>query len=306
MVGASTPRRSRLQQKTKALLRQIDQKDHAAYLEWLASIRKAKRSQQTDLPSSQIIPKTSLIKAETAQLFAVIDTCSLIAFQASFIDYVTQQKKLFQNSCPVKIIISLTVLEELDRCNRRKKKAKSGEQVVIKSENQTPPSLHKTTSDHELADLIEATNKANEPPRLFMRFIEEEMRTSDILIGDLDPQKRLSLDRSEQAFEIVNKDDRILDSCLRARSFIAKHSRHPETKVILISEDNIFKSKATTYEIVSYRWNEFTTKYKNYGLHHYTCSPVKPASLQATACASSVAQAQEEGIEFVKEVINLE
>lgn len=303
------PRLAKFRKRTKRFLEsEVNEQEHTSFRNWLASNRESKNSQQTDLPSSQIVSKQSLIRWDIPQLFAVIDTCSLVRFRPSFIDYIVQQKRLFdKGSCPIRIIISLPVLEELDNCNRRKPKKKRGGGANGKVKNEPDQSNTKTkgkqttsTSSPTTIDLRQNNgnskdnintstntassaadddnnqdkNKVGEPPRMFMRFIEEEMRSSEILIGDLDPQKKLGLKQREQTFEILNKDDRILDCCLRARSFINNNPHHPETNVILITEDNVFKSKATTYEVVSYRWQEFKLKYRNFGLTNYTSTPV--------------------------------
>lgn len=274
----------------------VDKRDQDAFDRWLASQRASKTSQQTDLPSSQLPTKSSLISDVSNQVFAVLDTCSIITYRTEFIDHVVHLKKVFaEGTSPIRFIVSLVVLEELDKCNRPgKKKIKK-----LQSEAEKPLAVQKPNLDcldDQTKDLLstidvlladdknsppgqQAANRlshSDEPPRLFMRFLEEEMRQSNVITGELDPFKTIKLDVSEQAFEIVNKDDRILECCLRSRAFMNAVPHHPKSSVILISEDNVFKSKATTFGIISYRWREFRAKFKNFGLENYVPTPIVP------------------------------
>lgn len=304
---------NRLRRATRGCLSSVDQRDQDAFNKWLAQHKSSKHSQLTDLPSTKIIPKMSLIKANSAQLFVVIDTCSIVQFRSEFIDYVVRLKSLFsRGSCPIKIIISLVVLEELDKCNRPNKKRQPQQQPQVKLEEQaransqqaSPGKVllrnkndHSNNLDPKLEDLIDAANKnakTSEPPRMFMRFIEEEMRTSEVIISELDPFKQTKLSNKELAFDVVNMDDRILDCCLRSRAFIQAHPHHLDTQVILLTEDNVFKSKATTFEIASYRWREFKAKFKNFGLEHYISTPLF-GSTNVTFGASNNSKTSEDG-----------
>lgn len=290
--------------------------DEKSFNRWLAAHRASMSSQQTDLPSSHITPRTSLVSKDTAQLFVIIDTCSIVSFRNDFIDYITHLKKLYyRGRCPIRFIISLVVLEELDKCNRRAKRKVKADGVVEEKPTKLLKSSDRPDGTTELKDFLEIatkelsdrTNNINqirpEPPRMFMRFIEEEMRTSDILISELDPFRRTKLKDGEKNFEIVNKDDRILECCLRTRAFVSSLCHHPDTKVVLISEDNVFKSKATTFEIPSYRWREFQAKFKNFGLEHYVATPQYPITSTSKAQSNNIST--DDSIMIVKEVINL-
>lgn len=237
------------------------------------------------------------------QLFVIIDTCSMITHRAEFIDFVTNLGDVFEGSkCPIRFIISLPVLEELDKYNRRptkrtKNKVKQEEEVEEEADrsnvnnNNNNISILEDPNDPVLSELLAQARELavdqskttsqtcrREPPRMFMRFIEEEMRIGHRLIGELDPGKELPLRAREINFEIVNKDDRILECCVRSRAFIQSNPHHPDTSAILVTEDNVFKSKATTFDIPSYRWREFSIKYKNFGLKNYTSTPLLPSS----------------------------
>lgn len=231
------------------------------------------------MPSSQLPSKMSLISENIEQLFVIIDTCSIVKYRPEFIDFVVQLKQLYlDKNCPIKFIISLVVLEELDKCNRSTKKhlnQNSTNLNVIKTEQGDP------NRNLDLRDVITFANGTG-PPRMFMRFIEEEMRTCGILISDLDPFKKLKPNQGEASFEIINNDDRILDCCLRSTRFINSVAHHPRTRVILVTEDNVFKSKATTFGIISYRWYEFKIKFKNFGLDHYTSTPIIPSNTSSS------------------------
>lgn len=289
---------NRLRRLTKRKLSEASNQDRSTFDRWLASHRAGKQSQQVDLPSSQIPPKMAHVKEKIPQLFVIIDTCSICSYRNQFIDYITRLKHLFSlDTCPIKFIISLVVLEELDKCNRPQKRSKSRQQKPNKDTEKLVGELLQSCLkvdskiDKDLQDLINIgasssasgtasemgtslNNHVPEPPRMFMRFLEEEMRMGEILISELDPFKKTPLSTDEQSFEIVNKDDRILECCLRSRAFVMAQPHHSDTNIILVSEDNVFKSKATTYGIASYRWLEFKAKYKNFGLHHYTATPM--------------------------------
>lgn len=294
-------RGNRLRQLTRRSLSDIDRRDQNAFNRWLNAVRMCKTSQQIDLPSSQIPTKMSLIWPDRPQLFVVIDTCSIVAFRCEFIDFVVNLKRLFPSKCsPVRFIISLTVLGELDKCNRSKNKkqaklkssTQSNDNNNNKNNNNNNSQHHKNNPVNydDLEELLRAAEgnsknynnvtKSSEPPRMFMRFLEEEMRMSDILIGELDPHKLRTLNQKELNIEILTKDDKILECCLRSRAFISSHDHHSDTSVILVTEDNIFKSKATTFEISSYRWREFAIKYRNFGLNHYVTTPSMLPSTQ--------------------------
>lgn len=264
----------RLRRRTSRLLEQtLDQK---TFNKWLAAARSSKNSQQVDLPSSQIPSPMSLITPDSPQLFVVIDTCSVVKYRLEFMDYVTDLKLTFSDKrSPIKFLISLTVLEELDKCNRPIKR-----QGRLESQSKTPSNV--STIETDVSEVIRATetgtgtscsNANQQPPRMFMRFLEEEMRMSNILIGELDPLKTVKL---EENFETLTKDDRILECCLRSRKFISTHNPHEDTKVVLVTEDNLFKSKSTTFLMPSFRWAEFRLKYKNFGLAHYVPTPLLP------------------------------
>lgn len=299
---------NRLRRKTKRDLSEVDKRDQDAFDRWLASQRTSKSSQQVDLPSSQLLPKMSLVSPSMAQIFAVIDTCSIVTYRSEFIDHVCHLKTLFPRGpvTPIKFIISLVVLEELDKCNRPGKKRMK---MLIKDEQKPKDETNKLegldTQTREFLSSINIllgedqsgqTTKINnestpkmigEPPRLFMRFLEEEMRLSEVLVSELDAFKKTKLDKDEQAFEIINKDDRILECCLRSRAFIRSLPHHPSSSVVLISEDNVFKAKATTFGVTSYRWREFKAKYKNFGLENYVQTPVVPPQNKITSYFSS-------------------
>lgn len=293
---------NKLRRQTRKNLSHINDLEQKAFQDWLSSISSSKRTHQTDLPSSQLPDKMSHINRLIAQLFIILDTCSIVSFRTEFMQYVTTLRKNFSFvNCPIKIIICLPVLEELDKCNRpasRRGKSNSAhkdvkedikrQQVLIEKanlqsagngNNVTTSRLptDKTADLRDICQLIRGQQPfggSTEPPRMFMRFLEEEIRDGQVILGELDPFKTIRLTPEESSFEIVNKDDRILECCLRTRAFIRSQEHHPETRVLLVSEDNIFKSKATTYGIVSYRWSEFTRKYKNFGHQNYIASPV--------------------------------
>lgn len=262
----------------------VDLKDQCAFKRWLDTVKSTKNSQQTDLPSSQLAPRMSHINPNIQQLFVVIDTCSIVRWTHEFMDFVTNLKNLYKrDDCPIKFIISLTVLEELDKCNRPLKK-RGQQQQQLGDQLDVKPSFLKERNDSEppVEDLL----RNNTPPRLFMRFIEEEMRTGQILIGELDPYKQIKLEACETIFEIVNKDDRILECCLRSWAFIRSKPLNQKTKLILVSEDNIFKAKASTFGVASFRWREFEAKYRNFGQRNCVPTPIfPPKSSHATNLA---------------------
>lgn len=239
------------------------------YQVWAAEHYKhSKYSQMEDLPSSQLPSKASLITNDRAQLFVVIDTCSIIGYREKFLSFVIRQKRLFPVSPPIRFILTVPVLEELDSHSKRNKRKRA----QVKEEG--PPA---TENNNELkidADLINIVTRVSpdiHTPRYLLRIIEEETRMNGVLVSDLDPGNKTKLVGADQDYEIVNNDDRILHRCLVARKFISDVSHHEDTKVILVAEDNILKIKATTRGIVSYRWAEFECKYKNFGLKN--CSP---------------------------------
>lgn len=289
---------NRLRRLTKRKLTGMSQHDRDAFNEWLdQKIKSSKHSRLSDLPSSQIMPRAALISADRPQLFVVIDTCTLVTYRAEFVNFVTRQKQMFSKQLsPIRFVISCVVLEELDKCNRPAKR-KQATQMQSKTQAQpkrSPSAVKKSNSDPNLSDLplplpSSSTGvRIDEPPRMFMRFIEEEMRDGDVIIAELDPFKQLKLPPGEQNFEIINKDDRILECCMRSKNFIKSRPHHSETSVILVTEDNMFKSKATTFYITSYRWREFESKYKNFGLDHYIATP--EPSIAACMATSSVAK----------------
>lgn len=267
---------NKLRRITRQTLTQASRTERDSFNRWLATHRPAKNTQQEDLPSSQLPSKMSLVRVDKAQLFVIIDTCSIVKYRPEFIDFVVHLKQLFSNgSCPIKFIISLVVLEELDKCNRPQRKQ-------VRQNDLTKISVPKDENDRNknesnVRDVIEMAGGIG-PPRMFMRFIEEEMRSSEILISDLDPFKKVPIPPGQDDFEIVNNDDRILDCCIRSKRFVDSLAHHPDTRVVLVTEDNVFKSKATTFSIVSYRWFEFKLKFKNFGLDHYTSTPIISSS----------------------------
>lgn len=286
-----------------------NKREKGAFDEWWEAHRQSKNSQQVDLPSSQLRPKASLVKADFPQIFAVIDTCSIVKYRIELIEYVTLHKRIFPDgTSPIKFIISMTVLEELDKFNRRKEENKTSNQQQLKKFttnnnnsaqqqqqissqiNQRGLKTEKRASNEgnyiDLIDLNQGSNKdfVDTPPRSFMRILEEELRSSDILVPDLDP-KKVFQNQENGNFEIINNDDRILDCCVRSSKFITSMPHHPDTLLVLITEDNVFKSKATTLDIVSYRWYEFKLKYKNFGLNNYTQTP----NLKANCSVSRLA-----------------
>lgn len=244
------------------------------YTKWASEHYKySKYSQMEDLPSSQLVSKASLIKENEAQLFVVIDTCSIIHYRERFLSFLIRQKKLFPNSPPIRFILTVPVLEELDKHSKRprnkrpdKGQIKEENKSVIRTENKSEPS-----EDLDLVNIVKGINSDVYTPRYLFRIIEEETRTNGVLISDLDPANKTKLGEADQDFEIVNNDDRILQRCLVFRKFINDLAHHKDTKVVLVAEDNIFKIKATTREIISYRWSEFECKYKNFGLKN--CNP---------------------------------
>ncbi|KAG9510336.1 Solute carrier family 35 member F4, partial [Fragariocoptes setiger] len=253
-------------QVNEAALCGLQSGESRAFQEWLQTSRLAKSSSQTQLPQSRLPVKHSLISETRAQLFLVIDTCSLCKYRAEFIEFVTETRKRFPvpSQCPLRLIMSLPVIEELD-------------------------SARKSSQSH--------------CPSQFVRFLEEEMRTNHVIIGEFDPSKASPIvaknnnnNHSPQSDSDVDtnvtgnnitahsrtssrvahirvNDDRILDCCLRAQRYVKVRPHHRDTKVLLITEDNLFKVKATTYDVVSYRWAEFVAKYKNFGLEHFTATP---------------------------------
>lgn len=290
--------------------------DQASFNRWLASSRAAKSSRLTDLPSSRLPSKESLIMQDIPQLFVIIDTCSIVSYRTEFMDQVTRLNDLFGSQrCPVRFVISLPVLEELDTFNRRPQKKRNNGDTVKLEDSKAGSVTKKTFSDRNnnlgladpkdpvLCELLATaaqlglkdeqprrtttSNQLQGPPRMFARFIEEEMRMGDRIIGELDPHKEIPLKSRELNFEIVNKDDRILDCCMRTRAFIRNNPHHPDTVIILVSEDNVFKSKATTFGVASYRWREFSIKYKNFGLNNYTSTPMLPSSGHPSSSSSS-------------------
>lgn len=283
----------RLRRMTSLGLARMNERDQRAFDEWLAQHKTSQQSQQQDLPSSQMMKSSDLISSTYEQLFVVIDTCSIVKYRTELMQYVSRLKQVFErNKSPIRLIICLTVLEELDKCNRKvKNKQAKLEEPMKQPELEPEMDIDRVCDSDNLNDLIKMaratsnlstkqleSNTSAQPPRSFMRFIEEEMRTGAIVISELDPFKQLALSAKHRAFEIVNKDDRILECCLRSHEYIKSKDAHEETKVILVTEDNVFKSKATTFGVVSYRWLEFYAKYKNFGLSHYVATPI--ASLQ--------------------------
>lgn len=276
--------RNKFRRRVKRRLRFIDRSEEDAFNRWLDQIKSSKNSVITDLPSSQIVPRMSLISTDYPQLFVVVDTCSLVKHRVEFMDFVVRQKQLFSsNITPIRFIISCTVLEELDKCNRptkRRRGQQEGEQqVVVTSGLKTEAQNDKKTSpvDPTTKDVIDfVSGRPGDPPRMFMRFIEEEMRASEVLVPELDPFKRTQLQAQDRQFEIINKDDRILECCLRSKAFVEAARHHLDTRVILVTEDNVFKAKATTFMLTSYRWREFKHKYQNFGLEHYRSTPMIP------------------------------
>lgn len=281
-------RGNRLRRKTSRLLEQEELRlDQVAFNRWHSLSKTSKNSQQVDLPSSQIPSQMSILTPESPQLFAVVDTCSLVKFRREFMDYVTRLKQTFSDQrSPVRVIICVPVLEELDRCNRPRR--------FLKSETNQQDLNRQNVARTKETDMQEVINAAGnggsgyrssventnpDPPRMFMRFIEEEMRMKNILIGEFDPLKKIKM---EINFEIINPDSRILECCLRTRAFINKHNHHKDTRVLLITEDNIFKAKATTYEVPSFRWLEFEPKYRNFGLANYVATPLIPVFKHAS------------------------
>lgn len=264
-------RKSRLAPYTRGLRSQlptVNVGDQRAFNRWLdANIKDSKHSKQTDLPSSQLPDEMSQIDPSHAQLFAVLDTCSIVRSTIQFMDYVINLKRSFPKNSPIKFIISLTVLEELDKCNRPTRK-KPQQQQQLQGHCEEISLRERDQLDPPIGDLLHT----REPPRSFMRFIEEEVRAGQILIGQLDPFKTIKI----PPFEIINKDDRILECCLRGAGFIKSQPHHPDTRLILITEDNIFKTKATTFGVPSFRWREFEAKYHNFGRNNCVPTPLLP------------------------------
>lgn len=312
------PSHNRLRRLTKSRLDEAKTNDQVAFNRWHAQIKNSKHSQQQDLPSSQLPAKMSLILTNTAQLFVVIDTCTLCTHRIDFMDYVTQLRQIFPfRLCPIRFIISLPVLEELDKCNRRQKKP---QQLPKKQDDHISGTNSTGDGNNNLEDVISAVRITTEPPRSFMRFVEEEMRASEIIISDMDPFKRTKLGEIGQNLEIINSDDRILECCLRSQAFVDTQQPHPDTKVILVTEDNVFKSKATTFGIVSYRWTEFKHKFKNFGLKHYVSTPkpdlpkavrrslairMKPGSRRKPKQSISDDEDSDDDVEIIGEVITV-
>lgn len=296
---------NQLRRQTRKNLSKVVESEQKAFQEWLNSLNQSKRSLQSDLPSSQLPSKMSHINTSIAQVFAIVDTCSIVNFRTEFMSFVTTLRKNFSFvTCPVKFIICLPVLEELDKYNRRSGKGGAHKQAAAAAGENNPtnvilaeqtnhteaPGMAKESKpflrrqDEDLRDICRLSQAqapfqggaggTSGPPRSFMRFLEEEMRLGQVIVGELDPFKQVQLAADERAFEIVNSDDRILECCLRSRAFVRSQMHHEATKVLLVSEDNIFKSKATTYGIVSYRWTEFANKFKNFGHENYVATPV--------------------------------
>lgn len=282
-------RGNRLRRKTSRLLEQEELRlDQAAFNRWHNQSKTSKNSQQVDLPSSQIPSQMSMLTPESPQLFAIVDTCSLVKFRREFMDYVTRLKQTFSDKrSPVRVIICVPVLEELDRCNRPRRFLKSETNQQDLDNRLNRQNVASRTKETDMREVVNAAgigsgggnyrssveNTNPDPPRMFMRFIEEEMRMKNILIGEFDPLKKIKM---EINFEIINPDSRILECCLRTKAFINKHNHHEDTRVLLITEDNIFKAKATTYEVASFRWLEFEPKYRNFGLANYVPTPLIP------------------------------
>lgn len=296
---------------TKRRLTSLYSSDQKAFKRWYSTCRLSKTSQNDDLPSSQIKPRSYLISPTSPQLFAVIDTCSLVRYRSEFMEYVANLKETFVSSeCPVKIIICLTVLEELDKCNRSYKKNNNTNPQQDKLANIVCNNANWPTQN---SDIVRLT-KPDQPPRMFMRFVEEEMRTSQVIIGDLDPHRKLELNSEDKMFEIVNKDDRILECCMRARAFIASQAHNSQTISVLISEDNVFKSKASTYMVPSYRWLEFCAKFKNFGLNNYAPTPLVPPRLlmprleidcHNNSVDTRSSESDSESVQIVEEIISI-
>lgn len=261
----------------KNQLATIDTNNTKAFNRWLDTVKSSKNSHQKDLPSSQVTPIMAHINPDMQQLFVVLDTCSMVRYTHQFMGFVTNFKSLYMNTnkTPIKFIISLTVLEELDKCNRPKQKNSQRQKGKQPQQEDVKPShlVGQKQTDHPPVDDI---INGKEPPRLFMRFIEEEMRVGEILIGELDPYKTIKLNAP---FEIINKDDRILECCLRSVAYIHSRPHFEGTRLILVSEDNIFKAKASTFGVASFRWLEFEAKYRNFGQKNCVPTPVCPSEL---------------------------
>lgn len=262
------------------------EKDQKAFKAWVQEYIKDSNHKDLhdDIPSSQIPPKASHINSHQAQLFAVIDTCSLVRYRSEFMKFITELRRSYdEKACPVKFIMPLVVLEELDKCNRPIKKRGSEQQQISKqNHNQQQQLKQQPLTTNIKAEPIKSINVEKErevpisdllqkdaPPRSFMRFIDHEMRAG-LIVGDLDPYKTQKL----PPIEIINHDDRILESSLRAKMFVAAHPHHIDTRVVLVTEDNNFKSKATTFEVASFRWREFEAKYHNFGRKHCVSTPL--------------------------------
>jgi rRNA-processing protein FCF1 len=276
-------------------LKSADTHNQAAFCKWQNEyIRDSKHSTQDNLPSSQLPSLESLVLAYQKQLFVMIDTCSLVKHQADFIDYVTNLRKSFRGSqCPIRFIIPLVVVEELDKCNRRpQKKQRHNTPEVKVDDGRNPP--------------IEDVVNNRDPPRSFMRIIEEELRTFQIIVPDLDPTRRFSLP-SDSLCSTIN-DNRILDSCIRSQRFIQSLPHHDGTKVILVTEDNNFKTKATTFQVPSFRWREFVMKYHNFGRKNCVETPLVPSlRLNTTPLFdNSLTGSSQYDIQIIKEVITVD
>lgn len=285
---------------------ELKQREDDAFQDWLKSHRHSKTSQQIDLPSSQLRKNEDLVSLATRQIFAVIDTCSIVKHRVDFMNSIVRLKKIFPKyESPIKYIISIEVLRELDKYNRRPKGQKRSSNTNNNSDNNVNgdhlcenndansskqldynQSTSKTNAacgqDRDPYDIFvddfvkldKKTEIADSPPRMFMRFLEEELRDKNVLIPELNP----GLKGAHGNMEILNSDDRILNCCLAATEFIENLPHHPGTQVVLITEDNLFKSKATTLDVISYRWKEFDVKFRNFGLEHYVSTPLVPIS----------------------------
>lgn len=253
----------------------IDVGTQKAFDRWFEStLKPGKYSTLTELPSSRVPDAMSHIDPNRPQIFAVLDTCSIVSNTIEFIDYVTNLRNTFRNDSPIKFIISLTVLEELDKCNRPNKKRKDNKEQVQQNQQKILDETNSITCKNPNTPVDDLFMR-KEPPRAFMKFISDEIRMNQILIPQMDPFKKIQI----PSFEIINKDDRILECCLRCTEFIKAQPHHEDTRLILITEDNIFKTKATTYGIASFRWREFSVKYLNFGKRNCVATPVLPPGL---------------------------
>lgn len=270
----NSPKFHRLRRLAKGGLANVKQD---TYSRWAAEhYKNSKYSMMEELPSSQLPPKVSIIDKERPQLFVVIDTCSIIKYREKFLAFVTKQKELYRESSPIRFILTIPVLEELDNHGKSSSRARKPRPQKQPEINLVKSNENITLLDHDtdLVDFVTGSRSLTHTPRYLFRIIEEETRTHGVLISDLDPANKTQLSEVDKDFEIVNNDDRILHRCLVSRQFILNVAHHKDTKVILVAEDNILKIKATTRGIVSYRWLEFECKFKNFGLRNCISTPL--------------------------------